>query len=124
MRHGGYILDKNEPRSRQEIIDYFLQIIIYPAEKTFAMIGNVTCAAAVSSIGRLSTRQEFFADFGQSKPEYEEYKRQICVTIHNLYKPVALQEGLILYVALSATMLLIVIIQRFLRLCMVFHYTP
>lgn len=74
----GYILDKNEPRSRQEIIDYFLPIIIYPAEKTFAMIGNVTCAAAVSSTGRLSTRQEFFADFGQSKPEYEEYKRQIC----------------------------------------------
>lgn len=74
----GYMRDENDTRSRQEIIEYFLPITINIEEKTYAMMGNVTCASAASSKGKLRTRKEFFAAFGQAEPEYEEYKRQIC----------------------------------------------
>ena len=43
-----------QPRSRQIIIDDFLPIMVNQFEKTYRMMGNVTCAAAVagSSKGR------------------------------------------------------------------------
>ncbi len=81
LEEQGYMLDETESRSRQEIIDYFLPIMINIKKKVYAMMGNVTCAAAASSTGEVHTRKEFFAAFGQAEPEYEEYKRLICMNL-------------------------------------------
>ena len=77
LEEKGYVISKTESRSRKEIIDYYLPIKVNEEEKTYEMMGNVTCAAADRSKGLLHTREEFFADFGQPEWEYEEYKRKI-----------------------------------------------
>ena len=54
LEKNGYVIDETEPRSRQIIIDDFLPIMVNQFEKTYRMMGNVTCAATVagSSKGR------------------------------------------------------------------------
>lgn len=54
LEKNGYVIDETEPRSRQIIADDFLPIMVNQFEKTYRMMGNVTCAAAVagSSKGR------------------------------------------------------------------------
>ena len=59
----GYELDKAEQRSKEEIIGYFLPIIVNLTEKTFKMMGNVTCAAAASSKGCIMDKDEFYKIF-------------------------------------------------------------
>ena len=49
LEKNGYVIDETEPRSRQIIIDDFLPIKVNTADKTYSMMGNVTCAAAVAS---------------------------------------------------------------------------
>ena len=60
LEEKGYEISKTESRSRKEIIDYYLPIKVNEEEKTYEMMGNVTCAAAVRSKGLLHTREEFF----------------------------------------------------------------
>ena len=54
LEKNGYVIDETEPHSRQIIIDDFLPIKVNSDDKTYSMMGNVTCAAAVagSSKGR------------------------------------------------------------------------
>ncbi len=49
LEKNGYVLDETEPRSRQIIADDFLPIKVNSADKTYSMMGNVTCAATVAS---------------------------------------------------------------------------
>ena len=60
LENNGYELDQYEPRSKNEICDDFLPIVINPLEKKYRMMGNVTCAAAAVSSGKMITAQEFY----------------------------------------------------------------
>ncbi len=55
----GFQLDPDECRSTEEILDGFLPIDVNPTDRKYRMVGNVTCAAAAVSSGKLMTAGEF-----------------------------------------------------------------
>ena len=63
LENMGYRLDEEEPRTRQEIIESVLPITVDRKNKEYRMMGNVTCAAAAVSSGRMITKEEFFEQF-------------------------------------------------------------
>ena len=67
LEEKGYTIEKTEPRSRQEIIDQNLPIKVDLDNRTYAMMGNTTCAAAACSGRALSTRAEFYEDFKKAQ---------------------------------------------------------
>ena len=67
LEEKGYTIEKTEPRSRQEIIDQNLPIKVDLDIRTYAMMGNATCAAAACSGRALSTRAELYEDFKKAQ---------------------------------------------------------
>lgn len=67
LEEGGYDFDDEELRSRQEIIEGILPIMVNMAERIYRMMGNVTCAAGAASSGRVVTTEEFYEYFDQRK---------------------------------------------------------
>ena len=63
LENKGYRMDVEEPRTRQEIIGSVLPITVDRKNKEYRMMGNVTCAAAAVSSGRMITKEEFFEQF-------------------------------------------------------------
>ena len=63
LENMGYGLDEEEPRTRQEIIGAVLPIMVDSKNKEYRMMGNVTCAAAAVSSGRMITKEELFKQF-------------------------------------------------------------
>ena len=63
LENMGYKLDEEEPRTRQEIIGAVLPITVDSKNKEYRMMGNVTCAAAAVSSGRMITKEKFFEQF-------------------------------------------------------------
>ena len=63
LEKNGYNLDKNEFRSRENIIEAYLPIVINFDTKEYRMMGNVTCAAAAASGKGLKTKEEFYKYF-------------------------------------------------------------
>lgn len=55
----GYQLDPAECRTKEQVLDDILPIDINPDEQKYRMIGNVTCAAAAVSSGKMMTTEEF-----------------------------------------------------------------
>ena len=64
LEDNGFRLDADECRSKEEILDDFLPIIVNVEEKNYRMIGNVTCAAAAVQGGGVKTAEEFYKQFG------------------------------------------------------------
>ena len=59
----GYIIDNEEFRGRDGIINGNLPIGVNPNAKTYNMIGNITCAAALCTQGGLWEDDKFFEYF-------------------------------------------------------------
>ncbi len=55
IEKNGYELDRDECRSKDEILDGFLPIDVNPIDRNYRMIGNFTCAAAAVSSGKMMT---------------------------------------------------------------------
>ncbi|MCR5726191.1 MAG: hypothetical protein K6G24_01895 [Lachnospiraceae bacterium] len=75
LEDNGYKIDKTEPRSPKDIIEDFLPIVINPGDKSYRMMGNVTCAAAAASGDALIAKEEFYKQFEDIKivnPKEEE----------------------------------------------------
>lgn len=68
----GYIIDNEEFRGRDGIINGNLPIGVNTVSKTYNMMGNVTCAAALCSGGGLWEDDKLFEYF-----EIEEYEKRI-----------------------------------------------
>jgi len=68
----GYIIDNEEFRGRDGIINGNLPIGVNTVNKTYNMMGNVTCAAALCSGGGLWEDDKLFEYF-----EIEEYEKRI-----------------------------------------------
>ena len=56
----GYSLYESESRTGQEIIDGVFPIVVDEENKVYYMMGNVTCAVAAASSGKLVIAQEFY----------------------------------------------------------------
>ena len=63
LEKNGYNRDNTEFRSKEEIIEAYLPIVIFFDTKEYRMMGNVTCAAAAASSKRLITKEEFYRYF-------------------------------------------------------------
>ena len=63
LQKEGFTLDKNEIRDHEQIIASFLPIIVNKEEKTYRMMGNVTCAAAAGGSGLIMTEEAFYMEF-------------------------------------------------------------
>ena len=66
LEQKGYRIEKEESRSKEEIIKAVLPIVVNPETKEYRMMGNVTCAAAAVSKGNLFSREEFYGLTGGS----------------------------------------------------------
>jgi len=60
LKGKGYRLAEDENRGEQEITDSFLPIIVKAYDKTYSMMGNVTCAAAAAASGCFISVEEFY----------------------------------------------------------------
>ena len=60
-----YTLDPSENRSRDEIIESFLPLYVDKTSKTYWMMGNITCAAAASSSGKMINMEKFYEWIGR-----------------------------------------------------------
>lgn len=58
-----YSQDGEETRTRLEIIDSILPIVVDRKNKEYRMMGNITCAAGAVSSGRMITKEELFRQF-------------------------------------------------------------
>ncbi len=58
-----YSQDGEETRTRLEIIDSILPIVVDRKRKKYRMMGNITCAAGAVSSGRMITKEELFRQF-------------------------------------------------------------
>ena len=56
----GFVIDKNAVRTKQEIIDSVLPLVVNLSKKSYDMIGNATCAAAAVSCGALMGAEDFW----------------------------------------------------------------
>ena len=63
----GFKMDKDEFRSREEIIGSVLPITVNMAEKTYRMMGSVMTAAAASSKGSLSKKEDLYRWFVENE---------------------------------------------------------
>ena len=55
-----------ENRDRLDILESRFPLSVNLAKKTYGAMGNVTCAAAAASSGRLMTVDEFYAQYMHS----------------------------------------------------------
>ena len=60
LENNEYELSREEYRSKDEILDGFLPIAVNLKEQRYQMMGNVTCAAAISV---MKTTDEFYKEF-------------------------------------------------------------
>ena len=60
LENNGYELYREECRSKDEILDGFHPIAVNLKEKSYQMMGNVTCAAAISV---MKTTDELYKEF-------------------------------------------------------------
>ena len=65
LEEKGFVSDKDEFRSKEEIISSFLPIVVNIMEKNYRMMGNVTCAAAAASSRCMFTKDEFYERYKQ-----------------------------------------------------------
>ena len=65
LERKGFVLDPDERRGRDAIIEGFLPITFDSGSMEYRMMGNVTCAAAAASQGCLMNREEFYRFMGQ-----------------------------------------------------------
>ena len=65
LEEKGFVSDKDEFRSKEEIISTFLPIVVNVVERNYRMMGNVTCAAAAASKGCMFTKDEFYERYKQ-----------------------------------------------------------
>lgn len=56
----GYQIEEDESRTREEIVNGLLPLVIDTNTKTYRMMGNVTCAAAAVSSGHLIKKEMFY----------------------------------------------------------------
>ena len=61
LEERGYFRAEHECRSKQEIIDGILPIVLDRQKREFSMMGNVTCAAAAVSSGCMITKEELYS---------------------------------------------------------------
>ncbi len=59
----GVVLDTDESRGRQEIVEGILPIAVNIEARTYRMMGNVTCAAGVASSGRIVKAEDFYESY-------------------------------------------------------------
>ncbi len=59
LEKDGFVTDKNAVRTKQEIIEAVLPLVVNLREKSYDMMGNVTCAAAAVSSGTLMKAEDF-----------------------------------------------------------------
>ena len=65
----GYRKDEDEFRSREEILGGSFPLVIDGENRTYRMVGNVTCAAAAVSSGHLLDKNSFFELFSKFQNE-------------------------------------------------------
>lgn len=61
LEKAGFVLDADEFRGRQGIIEGSLPVTVDMAKRTYRMMGNVTSAAGAASSGRIMTTEEFYS---------------------------------------------------------------
>ena len=61
-----YVKDETDPRTKEEMVESVLPLVIDKAGKKYSMMGNITCAAAAVSSGvPMLSKAEFFAEFDE-----------------------------------------------------------
>ena len=64
LEEQGYVKDETDPRTKEEMVESILPIVIDKAGKKYSMMGNITCAAAAVSSGvPMLSKAEFYAEF-------------------------------------------------------------